>query len=101
CRKLTYAYHYVARRGRWTGRDGSATILRRLLASRRPRMIARWLPAAFAAFFAFSAGPGARAQAPAASTPAPAVAPNTAISGEITLVSYAGVFQDNYTASVI
>jgi len=67
-------------------------------------MIARWLPAAFAAFFAFSAGPGARAQAPAAGAPAPAAgaqAPNTAISGEITLVSYAGVFQDNYTATVI
>ena len=57
-------------------------------------MIARWLPAAFAALFAFSAVPAARAQAPSP-------APNTAISGEITLVSYAGVFQDNYTATVI
>ncbi len=68
-------------------------------------MNARWLPAALAAVFAFSAAPAAQAQAPAqAPTPTPAAgapAPNTAISGTITLVSYAGVFQDNYTATVI
>ena len=60
-------------------------------------MTARWLPAALAAFFAFSAAPPVRAQAPAAG----AQAPNTAVSGTITLVSYAGVFQDNYTETVI
>jgi putative spermidine/putrescine transport system substrate-binding protein len=53
-------------------------------------MIARWLSAALAALFAFSAAPEARAQAP-----------NTAVSGTITLVAYAGVFQDNYTQTVI
>src|SRR5262249_49781260 len=73
CKKPTYSYHYVERRGCWTGREGSGNNSH---ATSRPAgdlgMTARWLPAALAALFAFSAGPAAEAQAPAA-------APNTAV----------------------
>ncbi|MBL8837406.1 MAG: ABC transporter substrate-binding protein [Alphaproteobacteria bacterium] len=55
-------------------------------------MIAKWLSTAALIALAAFVAPSAQAQGQT---------PNTAVSGTITLVAYAGIFQDNYVATVV